>query len=70
MKYYGYVGNKILELIVKKKITQNDFAKAMQVYPSTVSQWISGTREPRLATIYKICELYDVSADWLLGIDN
>lgn len=68
--HYGYIGDKILELIENNNLTQREFAKTMGVYPSTVSQWISQEREPRISTIVKICENYNVSADWLLGTEK
>lgn len=59
-------GAKIEILIHNLGITEREFAKRLGVRESTVSQWIYNTREPRLSTAVKICEVFDISADWLL----
>ncbi len=54
----------------KKGISQLEAAKKIGVSPSTWSLWESGDRVPRSASqLHKLCNLFDVSADWLLGIN-
>lgn len=62
------IGDKIFDLIIKLDITQKEFSKKIGVRDSIVSMWISGQREPRIASVIKICQVFDVSADWILGI--
>ena len=41
------------------------FAKKLHVYNSTVSNWTNATQRPELDKAILICELYDVTLDWL-----
>lgn len=47
--------------------TQASFAAKMEVATSTVSNWEQNKSEPSFAQLCKICDLYGVSADYLLG---
>ena len=47
--------------------TQASFAEKMEVATSTVSNWEQNKCEPSFAQLCKICDLYGVSADYLLG---
>ena len=49
---------------------QKDLAVAMDVTPSTVSSWESGTYSPKLSTLCKISEYLEVPVDVLLGLDG
>ena len=42
----------------------------MFVNQTAVSQWERGVTSPSPATLLRLCELYDVSTDYLLGRDN
>lgn len=64
------VGERINDLIRERNISQREFAKKLGVRDSIVSMWIWGTREPRVATVIRICETFDVSADWLLCLEK
>ena len=60
------IGDRIFALIIELDISQREFSKKLGVRDSIVSMWISGQREPRIATVIKICKVFNVSADWLL----
>lgn len=47
--------------------TQADLAEKLSVAKSTVSNWEQGRCEPSYDFLCKICDLYGVSADYLLG---
>lgn len=57
---------KVLNLIAEKGITKKEFALAIGVTPSTVSEWKSG-RQSVMPHISKIADYFDVSVDYLLG---
>lgn len=61
------IGRNILNLIIKNEIEQKDLAKALGVSESTVSSWVNGTRIPRMGTISKICNYFDVPKSAVLG---
>lgn len=48
---------------VNKKLTQEQFAKAVGVSKSTVQKWEKGTVKPRHEKIDQICEVLEVSYD-------
>lgn len=47
--------------------TQADLAGRINVSPKTIGTWERGTREPPIETITKLSDIFDVSADYLLG---
>ena len=44
----------------------DDFEKDADVRRTTISNWKSGT-VPKIDHLYRICDAYDVSLDWLMG---
>ncbi len=47
--------------------TQADLARLLGVVKSTVSNWEQNKSQPSFHLLCKICDEYDVSADYLLG---
>lgn len=60
--------NRILELRKKKKVSQGDVAKALNVTRQAISQYETGDREPRLETWQKLADFFGVSVPYLQGI--
>lgn len=59
-----------LEIILKEKhLTMNKLAKAIGYSQSATSQWKKG-RMPQIDILQKICKYLDVSADYLLDLDE
>lgn len=52
----------------EKEITQKDVAERLQVEQSLVSSWERGLRSPSFLNIYKLCQLFEVTLDELLGL--
>ena len=50
--------------------SQYSFADAFGTKQSTVGGWESGAREPKIETLIKIANFYNVSLDYLLGREN
>lgn len=50
--------------------SQNDLAKLLYVNQTAVSQWERGATTPSPQLLLKLCQLYNVSADYLLGRDE
>lgn len=50
---------------------RNDTAIAAElgVSKQTVSMWRHGTRSPKKTVLLRICEVYHVSLEWLMGFD-
>ena len=57
----------ILDLISKKGIEQQQFAKDIGVTKQTISEWKSGKTQSYKKHISRIAEYFNVSTDYLLG---
>ncbi len=51
-------------------ITQRDVAKRMNLSPSAVNLWESGKTEPGATDLAELSRWFQVSTDWLLGVDS
>lgn len=49
---------------------QQQLANAIGVAQSAISQWESRTNEPKASYIIKLCDHFNVSADYLLGRED
>lgn len=54
----------------QKKLLQRELATALEVSTSAVSNWESGINYPRLDTVYKICDVLEISVGQLLGLGD
>lgn len=64
------IGNIIKELRNENNISQSAFAKAIGVGQATVSEWEKGVYEPNASAIRAIAKFFNVTADYLLQIEN
>lgn len=65
------VGEKIKNLRQEKKMTQQEFAEAINVACSTVSMYEKGERIPRDQIKLAIANLFGVTVDYLFfGVDT
>lgn len=60
---------KLEKLLQQKEISLNKLAKDLQIAQSPTSRWKNGTL-PNLSTFQKICKYLNVSADYLLDLDD
>ena len=63
-------GNKIKELREERKLTQSQLAKVLGIYQTQVSKIELGFIEPNLDLIRKFARYFNVSADYLLGLED
>lgn len=50
--------------------TQQEVSDAIGITMVSLSRYETGKRIPDIQMLYKICVYYNVSSDYLLGIDN
>ncbi|MBD5086565.1 MAG: helix-turn-helix transcriptional regulator [Clostridiales bacterium] len=63
--------NKNLKEIRKSKgLTQKDICEKLQVSNNCYASWEQGRTQPDINSIRKLCAIFDVSADYLLGLEN
>lgn len=59
--------DRLKELRLSKKMSQNDLAKLLGVDKVAVSQWERGVRQPKLEYKEALCDYFNVNMDYLLG---
>ncbi len=57
-------------LRVEKKLSQPELAKLVGVSKGMISFWENGINEPTISNLIKLCQIFDVSSDYLLGIED
>jgi len=60
----------LAEFLKTNQLTQTAFAKAIGVKPSQVSEWLKGKAKPGYDSLRSIAAVYDISADYFLGIKD
>ena len=64
------MNERLKELRIERGLKLKDVAEALHVTIRTISRYEDGSREPSVEFIVKFCKLYEVSADYLLGITD
>ena len=58
--------NRLKEARLNAKLTQEDVAKRIGVFKTTISGYETGRSEPCMAHLISLMEIYGVDANWLL----
>lgn len=61
---------RLKELRNSLKLSQSEFATQIGMMQQQYSRYEKGEREPQLKHIRRICKTFNVSSDWLLGLEN
>ena len=61
-------GERVKEALKSQGLTQKDFAKSINVQPTTLCEWLNGNNEPPMQAIVDIAKSLNLSTDYLLGI--
>lgn len=61
---------KIKELRKEKKLRQKDLAELLNKSTTAVASWEQGLSEPNVNDIRLLCKIFNVSADYLLGLED
>lgn len=69
MENYRSIGERILELRKNKSMTQDELAGRMGITPQALSKWERGLSLPDVGLLTNLCDVLDVSADYLLGVE-
>lgn len=60
-------GERLREIRTEKQLTQNELAKKLNVSYNTIYAWETDKQEPSMPTLLKLCEILEVSLDYLFG---
>ena len=63
-------GEKIKTLRSEKGYTQKELAQKIGQAQSTVVYWEQNKQEPNISSLKKLCLLFSVSADYLIGLTD
>lgn len=63
-------GERIKQLRIEKNLTQIELGKILNIRNTTISAWEQDIAEPPYETLKKICIIFDVTADYLLGLED
>lgn len=61
---------KIRELRKDKGLTQKQLAELINKSSTGVASWEQGLSEPSVNDIRSLCKIFEVSADYLLGLED
>lgn len=62
--------NRIKELRTNAKMSQKDLAELVGVNQTAVSQWERGATSPKHFQVQKLCQVFQVSDSYLLGMGD
>ena len=58
------------ELRERYKLSQVELAKKLNLSPSTIGMWESGRNKPEFDTIIKLSKIFNVSVNYLMGVND
>ena len=64
------LAEKLKELRIEKGLSQREVSRALGMTRNAFTNYENGYREPSLDNLKKICQFFDVSADYLLGLKD
>lgn len=64
------LAKRLVKLIAENKITRYKLAKDLKCSKATVLNWCEGLNEPKATQIRMLAEYFDVSSDYLLGLED
>ena len=61
---------RLKELRIEKGIGQVELARDLNVSKGIISLWENGLREPKLSNLIALAKYFDVSIDYLAGLED
>lgn len=61
---------RLKSLRIEKGIGQNKLADDLDLSNASISYWENCKQEPTVGAIYKLANYFDVSSDYLIGLDD
>ena len=52
---------------IQSSLTRSQLASTIGVKKAAITRWESGSREPNFTRLVELCDVLDVSSDYLLG---
>ncbi len=67
---YISLGKTLKDLRVEKELTQFQLAQVFNVSKTTICQWETDKQEPSLDALRTMARFFEVTSDYLLGLEN
>ncbi len=64
------MGKRLKELREEKGLTQKQLAQQLNLHSVTYLHYEKGQREPSLSTLADMAKFFEVSVDYLIGLEN
>lgn len=64
------LNEKLKELRLEHELTMKQVSSSLMITLSAYANYEHGIREPSVEIIKRICKFYDVTSDYLLGLDE
>ena len=61
---------RLRELRLEKKLSMKQLAKAINTTDAAVSNWENEVNEPKISYLVALSQFFNVSADYLLGLED
>ena len=61
---------RLKELRQERGIGQIELAKKLEVSKGIISLWENGQREPNMYSLIKLAKFFNVTIDYLVGLEN
>lgn len=61
---------RLTELLIENNLSKRGFAQKIGVSAMSISDWTTGKVQPTAENIYTVAVYFDVSADYLLGLED
>ncbi len=65
-----YFGTRLKKLRKVKNLTQQELANKVDLVKSSISAYEKGLKYPSVEVLIKLCNCFNVSADYLLGLSD
>ena len=70
MFYVKVFANRLRELRIEKCLSMKQLAKAIDTTDAAISNWENCINEPKISYLVKLAMFFNVSTDYLLGLEN
>ena len=61
---------RLRELRIEKKLSMKELAKALNTTDAAVSNWENNINDPKITYLKDIAVYFDVTTDYLLGLED
>ncbi len=61
---------RLKEVRKERGMTQKNVYEILKVSPNCYASWEQGRTEPDIKSIIKLCKIFEISSDYLLGLSE